>query len=240
MRKSILLGSVVAFAAAALLAPTPILAADIAVEPEPVVVEDQSNWYISIHGGLKLGEDWEDETFDNYEIEFETDNGWRAGAAVGYSFSSIFAIEGEISYLRQNFDEATIEDCGPCLPGALLGDEFDLDGDASIWTGMVNLIAGFPLGTFVRPYVGGGIGFAHVSLDVGDIDPELDFDDDDVAFAAQGFAGIDLMLSENMAIGGRYRLLHIGDVEFSGDSDNDHEFGPDLIHSVEAVLTIGF
>ncbi len=168
--------------------------------------------------------------------KFETDNGWRVGAAIGYSFSSILAIEGEISYLNQDFDHAEL-DCIGALP---CGADFDLDGDAAIWTGMVNLIAGFPVGNFFRPYIGGGIGFAHVSLnDLDDIGP-FDLDDSDTSFAAQAFAGIDLMLTDNMALGGRYRVLHIGDIDLSDDDDFDHEIDPDLIQSVEAVLTFGF
>jgi opacity protein-like surface antigen len=232
MTRSYLLGGVVALAATALVGLAPALAADIVTEPEPVVVEDVNNWYVSIHGGIKFGEDWDDQIDDeDTDIEFETDNGWRVGAAIGYSFSSILSIEGELSYLNQDFDHAECDGC--------LFDEYDLDGDVSIWTGMVNLIAGFPVGNFFRPYIGGGIGFAHVSLnDLDDID-DFDIDDSDTSFAAQAFAGVDFMLTDNMALGGRYRILHIGDLDFA-DDDFDHELDPDLIQSVEAVLTIGF
>ncbi len=65
MTRSYLLGSVVAFAATALVGLTPVLAADIVTEPEPVVVEDVNNWYVSIYGGIKFGEDWDDEIDDN-------------------------------------------------------------------------------------------------------------------------------------------------------------------------------
>lgn len=230
-------GGVVALAATALMGLTPVLAADIVTEPEvePVVVEDENNWYFSIHGGIKFGEDWDSEIDeDDAEIDIETDDGWRVGGAIGFSFSSILAIEGEISYLNQDFDHAELVCDLPCV-----SDEFDLDGDASIFTGMVNLIAGFPVGNFFRPYVGGGLGFAHVSLnDIDDITP-FDIDDSDTSFAAQAFAGIDLMLTDNMALGGRYRVLHIGDIDIEDDA-GDHEIDADLMHSVEGVLTVGF
>jgi opacity protein-like surface antigen len=232
MTRSYLLGGVVAIGATALMGLAPALAADIVTEPEPVVVEE-NNWYFSIHGGWKFGEDWDDDIDDgDFDVDIEADDGWRVGAAIGYSFSSILSIEGELSYLNQDFDHA---DCDGCI-----FDDYDLDGDVSIWTGMVNLIAGFPLGTFFRPYVGGGLGFAHVSLnDLDDID-SFDLDDSDTAFAAQAFAGIDFMLTDNMALGGRYRVLHINDLDFSDDFDFDHEINPDLIQSIEAVLTVGF
>jgi opacity protein-like surface antigen len=217
------------------------------VEPEPVAV---SNWYISLHGGIKFGEDWEDTwSFEDcldgclsdleIDIEAETDNGWRVGGAVGWMFSEAFAIEAEIGYMKQDFDEAKIEEIrygeqvweceGDC--------SFDLDGDVSIFTGMVNFIAGFPVGGFLRPYVGVGGGFAHVSLnDVAD----GFVDDEDTSFAVQGFAGVDFGISEAVALGVRGRVVHIGDLEFEDKIDCSHDVDVDLIKSVEAVLTFGF
>jgi opacity protein-like surface antigen len=228
MKRSFVLGGVAAIAAAALMASTPVFAADIVTEPEPEAVVDENNWYFSIHGGIKFGEDWDDE-YDDYDINIESDDGWRIGGAVGYSLGAILAIEGEISYLNQDFDVAE-DDLG----------EFEVDGDVSIFTGMVNLIAGFPVGSIFRPYVGGGLGFAHVSLNDLDLGVGADLDDSDTSFAAQAFAGIDVMLSDNMALGGRYRVLHIGDIDLEDDDDGGHEIDPDLMHSIEAVLTVGF
>src|SRR5687767_8971232 len=117
MTRSYLFGGVVALAATALMGLTPALAADIVTEPEvePVVVEDENNWYFSIHGGIKFGEDWDDEIDDDdIDIDIEADDGWRVGAAIGYSFSSILSIEGEISYLNQDFDHAEL-DCPPLV-----------------------------------------------------------------------------------------------------------------------------
>jgi opacity protein-like surface antigen len=229
MKRFSVLGGVVAIAAAALVASTPVFAADIVTEPEPEVVVDENNWYFSIHGGIKLGEDWEDDYDDGAEeFDIEADDGWRIGGAVGYSLGAILAIEGEISYLNQDFDVA---DDGT--------GEFEVDGDVSIFTGMVNLIAGFPVASIFRPYIGGGLGFAHVSLN--DLDLGVaDLDDSDTSFAAQAFAGIDVMLTDNMALGGRYRVLHIGDIDLDDDADDSHEIDPDLMHSIEAVLTVGF
>jgi opacity protein-like surface antigen len=224
-----MLGGVVAIAAAALVASTPAIAADIVTEAEPEVVVDENNWYFSIHGGYKFGEDWDDDFDDTEEIRIEADDGWRIGGAVGYSLGAILAIEGEISYLNQDFDVAEDD-----------GGEFDVDGDASIFTGMVNLVAGFPVGSIFRPYIGGGLGFAHVSLNDLDLDVGAELDDSDTSFAAQAFAGLDVMLTDNMALGGRYRLLHIGDIDLEDDGDGSHEIDPDLMHSIEAVLTVGF
>jgi opacity protein-like surface antigen len=228
MKRSSVFGGVVAVAAATLVASTPIFAADVIPEAEPII-EEESNWYFSLHGGIKFGEDWDDEFDDTDEIDIEADDGWRIGGAVGYSLGSILVLEGEISYLTQDFD---VVDDGI--------DELEVDGDVSILTGMVNLIAGFPVATIFRPYIGGGLGFAHVSLNDLDIFPGVDLDDSDTSFAAQAFAGIDVMLTENMALGGRYRVLHVGDIDLDDDLDGSHDIDPDLMHSLEAVLSVGF
>jgi opacity protein-like surface antigen len=225
--RGFLLAGAAGLALSVFLASAPVLAADIAVEPEP---NTGTNWYVSLQGGIKFHEDWDDD-WDNEPLTLETDNGWRFGGAFGYSFSSIFSIEGEASFLHQDFDSFS-EDC--------CGNDFELDGDLSIITGMVNIVAGFPVGSVVRPYIGGGVGIAHVSMD--DVGPffGIHIDDDDNSFAAQAFLGLDFMLFDNAAIGGRYRVLHIGDVEFEDDVDLKHDLDPDLIQSAEIVLTFGF
>jgi opacity protein-like surface antigen len=221
----------------------PANAADIEVPQEAVA--STNAWYASIHGGIKFGEDWDDDfsLFCDYhcpidfDVTAETDNGWRVGGSLGYMLSDIFAVEGELSYMNQDFDEFTIDkitikdysfhcDWDWCNQ--------DLDGDASIITGMVNVIAGVPIGGILRPNIGVGVGVAHVSLD--DVADGF-LDDSDTAFAAQAFAGLDLIVSQNVAIGVRGRVLHINDLEFEDEEDCDHDVDVDLIKSVEAVLS---
>src|SRR5687767_1566609 len=101
MRKVSVLAGAAAMAIAALMASNTASAADIAVEPEAVA---ENNWYVSIHGGIKFGEDWNDNFFEKcgdhcekeWDTDFEADNGWRVGGAVGFLFSEVLAIEGEL------------------------------------------------------------------------------------------------------------------------------------------------
>ena len=218
----------VAAATALLAASTPARSADI---PAEYASPDESYWYASLHGGIKFGEDWDDD-WDNEDIALEFDDGWRIGGTIGYSLSSIFAIEGEVSYMRQELDP---DQAAPALVAVDCCD----DGDLSIVTGMVNLVAGKVIADRVRPYVGAGAGLAHVSFKDVDL-PAFDLDDSDLVFAAQGFAGLDFMVGQSFAIGARYRFLHLGDVEFKSDGQSAHDVDPDFIQSVEAVLTFGF
>jgi opacity protein-like surface antigen len=219
----------VAAAAALLAASTPAFSADF---PAGDDLSNESNWYASVHGGLKFGEDWDDH-WNNGDIAFEFDDGWRIGATIGYSLSSIFAVEGEVSYMRQELDA---DQAAPVLLAVDCCDE----GDASIVTGMVNLVAGGFIGGGIRPYVGAGAGLAHVAFNGVDVPAAFDLDDSDLVFAAQGLAGLDFMVGPRFAIGARYRFLHLGDVELQDDGHSRHVVDPDFIQSVEAVFTVGF
>ena len=234
MRKLSVLASLPAFALAAMISSAPIFAADTAVAPEAVAAENL--WYVSLFGGIKFSEDWDD-SIDchskycdhSYDVTVETENGWRVSGAVGLLFNQTFAVEGELSYMTQDLDNASFDDHH---------DDIDLDGDVGIFTGMVNVIAGIPISEGIRPYAGVGAGFAHVSLD----DSDDFFDDGDTSFALQGLIGVDFVLSENVALGIRGRLLHIGDLEADGEFDYfdcEHDIDPDLIPSLEVGITIG-
>ena len=221
---------------------TPAIAADIA--PEPVA---ENNWYLSIHGGWKFGEDWDDdldathggtEPGNNANLSIETDDGWRIGGALGYGFNDWLAVEGEVGYMEQDFDSADFVEGEGEFDG-LEGEVFDLDGDVSILTGMINAVVGLPVGHVIRPYVGVGVGVAYVDANASIEQLGFNLDDSDTVFAAQGFAGIDLAVTENVAIGGRVRYLHLDDVDLVDDEDHDHSVDPDGIFSAEAVLTFG-
>jgi opacity protein-like surface antigen len=206
--------------AAIVAATTPALSADVPAESDlDVAVEDDNHWYASLQGGLIFGTDWDDESpLGDFHLDVE--NGWRIGGAAGYSLSPVFSLEGEIGYLREEGDASG------CCDG----------GNISILTGMVNLIAGTALAGWLHPYVGVGAGLAHVSLNDIDLPGPVELDDSDIVFGAQGFAGMDFVLTEWFALGGRYRLLHLDEVHGSAG----HDLDPDLIHSIEAVFTVGF
>jgi OOP family OmpA-OmpF porin len=255
-----LVSALAALAAAMIVTSTTVSAADIDVAPEPVV---ENNWYASLHGGWKFGEDWESEvdldvcfifcliTIDEVEVTAETDDGWRIGGSIGYVFNEWFALEGELSYLNQDFESLDIES----ISGSIFGFPFSkecnlsfcsdigLDGDISIFTGMINAIVGVPIGGWLRPYMGVGAGAAHVSFeDVGFSDyPSICcLDDSDTTFAWQLIAGADVRVARNVALGGRFRALNIGDIDLEDDADFDHNVDPEWMKSLELVLSFGF
>jgi opacity protein-like surface antigen len=318
MSRSYLLAGAAALAVAAFIssAPTSASAADIIEEPQP-----ENNWYVSIHGGWKFGEDWDDhaskhkhiercvpnfvpvlglleadtdndndndsghdedlgepgdsctpetrlesvapgvvEEIDidiDADLEVETDGGPRVGGSVGHYFGEIFAIEAEVAWMRQDLEEATLDNLDIVVEADRGESQSrserhincdsphctqELDGDVTIFTVMGNAILGLPLGgSVIQPYVGVGAGVAFVNFN----DVELHngaggwgLDDSDTTFALQAFVGLNFALTQNVALGLRGRVLHIGDVEVKDDFGFEHELDSDLIPSVEGVLTV--
>lgn len=263
-------------AALSILLVSPVMAADL---PTEIVEETTASWYVSLHGGVKFREKWQDDmdlgtypdlNFDPMgpldcdndpcsvllDLGIDTRAGYRVGGAVGFFFNEIFAVEGEVGYMSQKFDDVRLDSATltettgsdsttfPC-PSAVTGAvcSSGLDGRTSILTGMVNAIAGFPLGV-IRPYVGVGAGLAHVKFnDVGLTAPAAAIcclDDSDTTFAAQIFGGADLQITDNVAIGGRLRYLHLGNVDMVDSGAFKHNLNPDGIVSGEVVLTFAF
>lgn len=244
MLRTYLLAGCSAVAAAVLVgASTPAIAADIT--PTPVA---ENNWYLSIHGGWKFNEDLDDdldathggtEPGNSAKISIDTDDGWRVGGALGYRFNDWLAVEGEVGYMDQDFDSAKFDEGEGEFDG-LAGLKFDLHGDIEIVTGMINALVGVPVGDMIRPYVGGGLGVAYVDVNARISALGFSLDDSDTVFAAQAFAGIDVPITENVAIGGRVRYLHVDNFDLKDDEHHDHSVDPDGIISAEAVLTFSF
>jgi opacity protein-like surface antigen len=88
-------------------------------------------------------------------------------------------------------------------------------------------------------YIGLGGGIAHVNPNI-DIGGNNGMNDTDTTWAAQAFLGVDLQLTDNLSLGGRYRYQHIGStdyLDFDGDPVSvDHISA----HSIEAVLKVRF
>lgn len=163
-------------------------------------------------------------------IDFDLENGWTAGGGVGqYSGllgGSRFELEG--SYTSNEV-------------GQLHYANFILPADFRISTKsvMFNMLKEVPFGK-ATGYFGGGVGYAWTSM-VGDIDT-IEYDDSDGGFAWQLIMGIDIPITERLALFTQYRYLVLSESTFTtnfGDFSQTNEDDP-ASHAVLVGARLSF
>jgi opacity protein-like surface antigen len=240
-----------------LLALTPLAqAADIEPVPEPVA---EMGWYVSIFGGWSHAKDEEvfvsatGNYYDFVDADFDLDNGFMVGAALGASFNDWLRGEVEVS---GHFHD--VQGDAYVYAQALFTATYDVDGDEDALFALANLWLELPVGGFFRPYIGGGAGFGRLDVDVAFQTPGGDVsivDDHDWGFAWQVGAGVAFEIAHNWAIdvGYRYKTIQNTDLGFNdelndyfeglpaGASLDDDEFEKDYkSHNILVGLRFGF
>lgn len=174
--------------------------------------------YGSFFGGLNWSKDFKGGTssfrssFSTsfFNVNAHTDTGFVVGVAIGYDLSEAvmkgLRVELEGTYRHNNlvgsFTKAgtTFFSSGTSTTAG--------SGDAVTWAVMANAWYDFDLGGKLKPYVGGGIGWARNKLvpEVTAI-PTVEHED----FAWQAGVGINYQFSPNAAIGLGYRYMDSGE-----------------------------
>jgi opacity protein-like surface antigen len=170
-------------------------AADVDVDyaPEP------SGWYLAVSGGLnRIFElDYETDVIDAPEFGFEGDidfdYGFRGAAAIGKRFGG--NLRGELEFAVSSTDADEV-------------DEADIDGSLDIFSLLAKLDYEMEFFGWWHPYIGVGVGAAHVNID--DIGPA---DGDDTVFAAAIEAGSMFALTDTVELFTQTQLMFLGDVE---------------------------
>lgn len=132
-------------------------------------------------------------------LELTYDAGLAVSGAVGYGVTPNVRVEGELAFRSNDLDEL-------CF-GSLCGDAGD---SMSAFTFMANAFYDFDTGSSWRPYVGGGLGIAVVTLD-----PATGSEDDDTVFAGQLGAGVGFDITPQVILTFDYRLIVTEDPTFS-------------------------
>lgn len=166
-------------------------------------------------------------------IDWDLNNGWTAGGGVGmYSHlfnGSRFEIEG--SYTSNEVGDLTYANF-----------ELPADFDINTVSVMFNMLKEVPFGKRggATGYFGGGIGYASTTMD-GDIDTIL-YSDTDAGFAWQLIAGVDIPVTERLALFLQYRYMVLSDLSFTtdfGDFTQSTEDNP-ASHAVQVGLRVSF
>ncbi len=171
--------------------------------------------YVSGAAGLNFLP--ENSDLNSAEAEYEDFN-WAAAGAVGYALGNGLRLESELGFRPNDVDNIT---------GVAGG-----SGDVDVLNWMFNALYDFKqLNLPVTPYVGAGIGIAHVDVDGATPVAGSTIDDSDIGFAFQGIAGLSLSLTENLAATVDYRHLRVPSVSFrtNGGTNVDSDYATNQI-----------
>jgi opacity protein-like surface antigen len=150
--------------------------------------------------------------------------GIAASAAIGYSFNRYLAADFEFGVISAYIDS---------VQGFYSYDSY-LDNLPFV----VNLSARYPSpGTLVTPYIGGGAGGTATTFSTdgfGDNFTVAYGTETEVVFAWQAFAGVNVALNKNMAVGLGYRYFACEDSSFSFPPYYPY-YGPDLNIKFEGI-----
>lgn len=173
--------------------------------------------YVGIEGGPM----W----VENTDFDFEDDDNDLANAFIvehdtgidldligGYDFGG-FRTELEFGYKQAGVDELGV---GNAFAG---GGDFEADGTAKVYSGMLNVLLDIGDGDSWSGYVGPGIGIARVDYDMeadGIVDGEgFALDGQDYALAMQVIAGVRAPISSNIDLGLKYRYFNTSKLSYS-------------------------
>lgn len=154
--------------------------------------------------GLQAGSNMmEDITVSTVNSSYKT--GFSLVGAGGYDFGS-FRVEGELGYRQNDLDRAVgiTSNSG--------------SGDVSVVSVMLNAYYDFRNSSQFTPYLGGGLGTAHVSFNDVNAPGVLRVDGDDICVAFQIGAGVEYKLSRQFSVDLAYRLFVTSDIEFTNQS----------------------
>lgn len=185
-------------------------------------------WYVGLHGALPFVGDTGATRAGASLGDVEFDNpGWGVGASLGYkfggtnSFADFFRMELEALYRANDVDT---------VGGVSIADDISVDSY------MLNLIYDLETGTQFMPYLGAGIGWSNVELNI----PAAAISDSDDVFSYQFLAGVSYEPQSipNVAFSLGYRYFATSDPEIGSPLGAvEHEYDS---HGAEAGVRFSF
>jgi len=175
----------------------------------PALARDDQ-WYVGVDGGAMIVEDLDlDIGALGSAASVDTDKGFDFGGVVGYDFGG-FRLESEVSYRQadvQGFTSSAAQIPSGAGTALAPGGTYDVAGDASALSFMVNGLLDFGDDDGLQGFVGGGVGVARVDVQTVFAAPAF-LDDSDTGFAWQALAGVRAPLSDNWDVGLKYRFFN--------------------------------
>jgi OmpA-OmpF porin, OOP family len=183
---------------------------------------DQPGWYVGGAGGFAKLQSLDS---SNSSLDFNTSetNGFATLGFAGYDFGGIFRAEGEIGYRHHDVRSVTVVNDGGLGErlgvGSLTGASSLPSGTITALTFMLNGIVNVvPSWHRITPYIGGGFGAAHLSLNKLAVAGTTIADDSDTRIAGQGIAGIAARVAPRVSLGLEYRYFITANPSFNDTS----------------------
>lgn len=145
---------------------------------------------------------------------FGLNPGYTVSGGLGVDLGNGLRIEGELGYLNVGTADLTLPDFQPDP----ISD--DAPGSVTGYYAMANVWMSLPTGT-IRPFVGGGLGLASLSVDAGPYFGDKSIDDSATAMAWQVGAGVEADIATNMELFARYRYLGVQDFTMTDVDSTD-------------------
>jgi OmpA-OmpF porin, OOP family len=198
--------------------------------------------YLRAEGGWSHENDFKGQGSTGLNFGTQEKEGYMAGGAAGWKFGQLRAELGldfsghDISSVQVNGDGGL----GARLGGASLnGAHTNASGSVHIIDGMINAAWDFRTGTPFVPYIGIGVGMAHVSLDSLSVAGRALSSSSDTVFAYQPMVGVRYHVTDAIAVGAEYRYFATVDPTFK-DSSGRNFHGRIESHNVLANLSYFF
>ena len=180
-------------------------------------------WYVALDAGAVILSDSTSTASDSLgnSITFDTefDTGFGVHGAIGHSWDA-FRLEGEVSYRQNDLDTLDITNLTLAGIGSFnnLG-SLAADGDVSALGFMGNFWFELLKGSPWKPFVGGGLGVAQISINDASATilgvPFPLADDEDWVFAYQVGAGIGYEVTPTTVVSLGYRFFGTADPDFT-------------------------
>jgi opacity protein-like surface antigen len=158
--------------------------------------------------------------------------GYTASGGVGYRLGNGLRFEGELGYINVGTVDLTLPDYSPDA----ISD--DAPGSVSGFYGMASVWMSLPTGS-IRPFVGGGLGLASLTVDVGPYFGDKSIDDTATALAWQVGAGVEADIGSDMELFARYRYFGTQDFTMT-DVDSTEITGTFHANIVDVGLRVSF
>ena len=132
--------------------------------------EEVPGFYGSLRIGPAFTEDMNFAETTTADLNLNPKTGWMAGGLLGYRLLDFFRLEFDLAYTANELNgtfQQNVQAFVPC--GEFLGNpclDPTVDGDIDTLTGFAMAYYDFSMIGKVRPYVGVGVGFVDINLDV--------------------------------------------------------------------------